>query len=342
MINCSLNKYFPLIFFFTLLLAACQPAAQVTSAALASPEALPTPLPAPTNTPLAVTLEAVPVGECKKIAFTLADLNRESPQPEIYTICADGSQLTRLTDDPSTDLSPSWSPDGTRIAFSSTRAGKSHIFVIEPASGELAQVTFAGQQDFPVWIPGSQSIAYRSTDGKGLWWWEALDLPSGDITRLSEPSYDFFFQTPAWSPDGAWLAVMSLAEQAQRNDGASQIHIRRVDGNQDIALTKDTWANISPRWSPDGKQIAFLSERDGNFNQYGLFVMGIDGSQVRRIGSGHYSEGAVFSWSADMREIAISEPGSGGIVILDLISGAARPLLVLQPGQSVFSPDWQP
>ncbi|WP_082390059.1 TolB family protein [Ornatilinea apprima] len=324
------------------LLSACQPAA--TAAPPATPEALPTALPAPSATPLAVTVEAMPTTPpCKRIAFALADFNSDSPQSEIYTACPDGTGLTRLTDDSAADLAPAWSPDGTRIAFASARAGGSRIFVMGAAGGEAEVLSAEGQHDMPLWIPGGEErVAYRCTDGQGRWWWEALTLSSGAVERLSEPSFDFFFQTPAWSPDGAWLAVMSLAEQAARNDGASQIHIQRADGSQERVLTSDAWANISPQWSPDGQRIAFLSERDGVYNRYGLYVMDADGSHPERIGAGFYSEGAEFAWSPDGMEIAISEPGSGGIVILDLTSGAGRPLLALEPGQSAFSPAWQP
>ena len=77
-----------------------------------------------------------------------------------------------------------------------------------------------------------------------------------EVTQYSEPLYDFFFQTPAWSPDGQEIAYMSLIEQEQRNEGSSQIHVKNVDGSNDIALTNNIWANINPLWSPDGQKIA--------------------------------------------------------------------------------------
>jgi TolB protein len=88
---------------------------------------------------------------------------------------------------------------------------------------------------------------------------------------------------------------MSLVEQQSRNDGASQIHIKSIDGSHDIALTHDTWANISPIWSHDGTKIAFLSERDGIYNVFALYVMAKDGSNLKRLTDPIFSERTTLS-----------------------------------------------
>lgn len=141
---------------------------------------------------------------------------------DIYTVCPDGSQLRNLTNDPFSDSHPAWSPDGTRIAFGSARTGHGQVYVMDAGGGNLAQITRDYDNDFPIWLPGGKEIAVRSTDGDGLWWWRVVTLENQAVSLYSEPSYDFFFQTPAWSPDGRQVAYMSLVEQQQRNDGSSQ------------------------------------------------------------------------------------------------------------------------
>ena len=80
----------------------------------------------------------------------------------------------------------------------------------------------------------NRQIAFRTTDNQGLWWWHTIDIESREIIQISEPSYDFFFPKLAWAPDGQRVAYMPLVEQQNRNDGSSQIHIRNLDGSNDV------------------------------------------------------------------------------------------------------------
>ncbi|MEI7849534.1 MAG: hypothetical protein WCK35_27295 [Chloroflexota bacterium] len=279
---------------------------------------------------------------CSKIAFTLADKS----DSEIYTVCSDGSNLKNLTDNPaSPDFQPAWSPNSTRIAFVSSRTGSSQIYVMVADGRNLLKITADAENDFPIWLPASRGkqIAFRSTDGKGLWWWRIVDIEKFGIVQLTEPSYDFFFQTPDWSPDGKYMAYMSLMEQKQRNDGSSQIHVKNADSSNDRALTADTLANKNPVWSPDGSKIAFLSERDGTYDMYALYVMAKDGLHLQKLTEPVYSENIRPTWSPDGKLIAIgNDTGRGSITIIDVATGNLRDLLRLPDQTEVSEPAWQP
>ncbi|NOH11127.1 MAG: hypothetical protein HND51_05710 [Chloroflexi bacterium] len=266
----------------------------------------------------------------------------EKSNPDIYSICPDGSDMIQLTDDPSEDVDPAWSPDGRRIAFASSRSGNRQIYVMDADGEALTQITFDFENDRPIWLPSGEQIAFRTTAGIGLRRWRIIDLSTNEITKFSEPSPDHFYQTPAWSPDGQRIAYMSLVEKAERNNGSSQIHIRNIDGTNDVALTNDAWTNIKPIWSPDGSKIAFLSAREGNDNIFALYVMDMDGENVRRLTEPSYTERASFTWSPDGQQIAIGDIAWGRIHILDLDSGEERELVVLQEGDTVLAPSWQP
>ncbi|NPV87166.1 MAG: hypothetical protein HPY45_14305 [Anaerolineae bacterium] len=309
-----------------------------------SPQATPEP-PPPQPSPTPVLTATTPQQEnpsdewCRKIAFALAS----ETVTDIFSICPDGSRMTKLTDSTSMDTMPAWSPDGKRIAFASNRTGSSQIFIMDANGNNPIQITFDGQNDFPIWLPDSRQIAFRTSDGQGLWWWRIVDIESQRMTQFSQPSYDFFFQTPAWSPDGKKIAYMSLLEQQQRNDGSSQIHVKNVDGTNDTALTHDTWANIHPVWSPDGSQIAFLSERDGTYNLFALYVMSSNGQNIRKLSDAVFSESATLSWSPDGREIAIdSDASTGKIFIVDVSTANQRELLSMKAGERASRPSWQP
>ena len=285
--------------------------------------------PSQTSQPASATLPGALVSQgCKKIAFVLSsgsDLN-------IYTVCPDGSSLKQLKtgplSSPGTDSSPAWSPDGSKIAFASSRSGSSQIYIMGADGGDPKKITSDYSNDFPIWLPNGQQIAFRTTDSKGLWWWRIVNIESDEMKQLTKPSYDFFFQTPAWSPDGKSVAFMSLVEQKLRNDGSSQIHVKNVDGSNDHALTSDIWANMSPVWSHDGTKIAFISERDGAYNQFALYVMAKDGTDLQKLTEPIFSENAKLSWSPDGRQIAIADEGTNrNIEIIDTTTeGFARTL----------------
>ena len=235
---------------------------------------------------------------CSRIAYTYYS-SSEGVNGDVYSVCADGSDVTRLTHDPAYDGAPAWSPDGTQIAFVSDRSSTAQVYRMDADGGNVRQLTTDLQNDTPVWLPDGQQIAVRTTDGKGLWWWRVVDLNTNKTDDLTEASYDFFFQKQAWSPDGSQVATMSLKEQQGRNDGSSQIHVKAIDGSYDRALTNNIWANINPVWSPDGKQLAFLSEMHGEYNVFALYVMDAEGGKARQISDAKFTESALFSWSPE-------------------------------------------
>jgi Tol biopolymer transport system component len=178
---------------------------------------------------------------------------------EIYVSDLDGGGLTRLTDNPAEDISPAWSPDGTKLAFVSYRDGNPEIYVMNANGGGQTNLTNNPAPDLdPAWSPDGTKIAFTSTRGSTEdVYVMAADGSGGDPTKLTNNAEGDDSQ-PAWSPDGASIAFTSNRE---RN---SEIYVMNADGSDQRNLTNTTASDSNPTWSP--MRITFESDRDSGPN----------------------------------------------------------------------------
>jgi TolB protein len=165
-----------------------------------------------------------------------------------------------LTRTPGFDGDPSWSPDGRRIVFESTRSGNSDVWVMD-SDGRNPHNLTANSPAFdgdPAWSPGGNRIAFTSMrDGnKEIY----LMNPDGSnpINITNTPAADDF--DPAWSPDGQFVAFVSNRDRNleiyETND---RFLLKR--------LTHDTGLDAFPSFSPDGQWIAFSTDRGDTGNR---------------------------------------------------------------------------
>lgn len=194
---------------------------------------------------------------------------------DIYTVNADGTAQTRLTDGMGVYWNASWSADGQRI-----------VFVVERKDAEIMSMDANGYawaaltdnetwEQLPTCSPDGSRIAFVTHRG-GVWCLYAINSDgTGEYELLQgvDPG-----QYAAWSPTGERIAVV-----AQR-DGQNDIYVMNADGSAEIRLTDNPANDDAPAWSPDGKQIAFQSDRDGHRE---IYVKNADGSgEERRLTTG--------------------------------------------------------
>jgi TolB protein len=167
---------------------------------------------------------------------------------DLWQVAIDGTGLRNLTSAPGLDnWSPAYSPDGTRIAFASTRdAGVPRIWTMARDGTDLRLVT-SGHGEYPDWSPDGSQIVYAAPPqaGTGAYdLWIAAADGSGSPTRLTDTSVTEF--GPAWSPDGAWIAY-------QRDAGSAwELWLVRPDGSDAHRVSPDGEDGVWPAWGPDG------------------------------------------------------------------------------------------
>lgn len=234
-------------------------AAQVAAAALLATVTV------PLSTGSAAAATAAPPG---RIVFSTDSGGRLSSS-EIWTMAADGTDPVRLTTNSVYDGQPAWSPDGTRIAFTSARSGNLEIWVMNADGTGAARLTVSTATDAsPAWSPDGHSIAFASTrSGSSDIWTMNSDGSGPRLLWGSSGTED----APDWSPDGQWVAFTSGHEIVKiRHDGA--LPVANLSGH---AATE-----LSPSWSPDGDEIAFTSSRDGNLEIYRMAANGTGQTRV--------------------------------------------------------------
>src|SRR6266581_225302 len=194
----------------------------------------------------------------------------------IYLMNVPGGVPAQLTMGMS-DFSPSWSPDGRKIAFACLQA----ICVVNTdGTGLVTLPNGLLASDFdPAWSPDGSKIAFSvSIIGGGAAQIFVMNPDGTGVARVTSDMADDF--DPAWSPDGAKIAFTS------DQSGNDQIFVMNAaGGGMPVRLTATSARETTPAWSPDDSRIAFQSDRDtpaGNFNVK-IFMMNADGTGVVRL-----------------------------------------------------------
>ena len=241
----------------------------------------------------------------RRIAF---HSSRDDPDPNddedvwgIYVMNADGSDQTRLTDNAAWDSYPRWSPDGQRVAFQSYGDGNWEIYVMNAnGSGRTRLTDNPASDDGPSWSPTGRSIVFYS-DRDGNREIYVMNADGSSQTRLTDnPAPDLF---PSWSPDGRSIAFVSDRDDPDPNDDDRiwNIYVMNVDGTGHTRLTANSASDSAPSWSPDGRSMVFVSDRDDpdpndDDRIWSIYVMNADGSGQTRLTDNSASDAGP-SWS---------------------------------------------
>jgi TolB protein len=251
----------------------------------------------------------------------------------VYRADSDGHDLTPLTPAGQTSLSPAWSPDAQRIAF--TQLGEGRGGIVVQALSNAATFVAPGSQTAlnitPAFSPDGRTLAFAHSDERGT------DIYTANVTerccaqRLTVGRYADNL-SPTFSPDGRRIAFISTRA------GPPQLYVMAADGtDQELLAPFDygaTGSSNAPEWSPDGASVVFHREVSGSPQ---IFLVDVSGRRVRQLTSSGRNEDP--TWAPDGRHVAFVSDRSGRrqIWIVDIETGRVRQLAT--PGATRL-PSW--
>ena len=271
------------------------------------------------------------------LRFTVIDPKTNSTA--LWEVAADGTGLHPLLpawNDPPAECCGNWTGDGRYFVFQSTRNGQTQIWVILERGGllhktrqEPVQLT-TGPLNFYSPIP--------SVDGKKLF--VVGSQPRGELARFDRETRQFVpylsgisAEDVSFSRDGAWVAYVTYPE--------GTLWRSKVDGSERLQLTFPPARVLLPRWSPDGKQIAFASAAPGQ--PWTIELMAADGGNPSSVVPAERNVGDV-GWSADGKTLVFGsvtweDARTIAIHVYDL---RTQQVSTLPGSEGLFSPRWSP
>ena len=218
--------------------------------------------PSPTTTDATEAMGISPLPEDRLLAFT----SSQNGNSEIYTMHADGSGLTNITNHPAHDFYPFWSPDGKQIVFMSDRNGSSQIFLMEADGSRMIQLTqgegiyHLDVNEHTPWSPDGRKLLYLYRPPEATRWnLYIMDIAEKTSTALTNEPGEYIF--PSWSPDGQHVAFVGNTGRIPQD-----LFLVDIDGTHLIQLTE----NLQPGemflfdydWSEDGTSLFFTTSRN--------------------------------------------------------------------------------
>jgi TolB protein len=217
-----------------------------------------------------------------RLAFS--SLGREGWSIRMYSL-----ELNRLVSFPAgtadgSNLSPAWSGDGSKLAFSSSRSGESEIWVADAGGANPHKITsFPGQNVSPTWNPRTNAqLAWASSHSTKLPQIYTMDQDGANVQRLTDGGYAI---SPSWSPNGQFLAFSWNRKYGPGDPGGQDIYVMDIASKRWLQVTHESGSNDFPSWAPDGRHIVFQREIGKRIEIWSMLADGTEQHQLTQSGN---------------------------------------------------------
>jgi len=311
------------------------------------------------------------------VAYTVQQANWDDNDfaTQIWIAVTSTGERLQLTSGKKSSSGPVWSPDSRRLAFTSDRDGKRQIYVIAPTGGEAAQLTNEdGGIGALAWSPDGTAIAYSSSgpDEKAakdrkdrygdfeivggdykmshLWLVKAPTEIPADVKKLPKAEAltrgdQFSVSSFAWSPDGRRIAFSATRDPDLGSNGTEQLYVLDLADRHVRKLQESGGPNTRPKWSPDGKEIAFVTHGGQAFYFYlnsHIAVVSADGGSPRVLTEAFDEDPNLIDWGPDGIYFRATQKTAAHVFRVDTSTRAIRRISgpdAFHLGEATFTAD---
>ena len=267
-------------------------------------------------------------GETGIFASRIAYINKSNGRYALRIADADGANPLTMVSSKEPIISPSWSPDGSKIAYVSFEKKKPIIFVQSLSGQRTVLANFKGNNSAPAWAPDGNKLAIVLTYGAN----SQVYTINADGSGLQQITKSSAIDTePTWSNDGQWIYFSS------DRGGKPQIYKVSSSGGEPQRVTFEGSYNVSPRFSPDGKSLAMIRNDGGKFR---VALQDLASGQVQILSEGPQDESPSFAPNGRVLLYATRTGGHGALAAVSADGRVKQSLN--ESGGDIREPAWGP
>jgi TolB protein len=272
-------------------------------------------------------------GEKPVFTTKIAFVSDRDGNNEIYMMDYDGVNQTRLTFNAVSDISPSWSPDQKRIAYTSYQNLVAGVYILDVYEGRRTAVSTRGGNFSPSWSPDGKKLAFFSTmDGNSEIYVAEIEANPTRVGKIKRLTFNQAIDAaPSWSPTGRQIAFES------DRSGTPQIYTMDAEGGNVTRISTFAGSNYydSPAWSPAGDRIVFVARVD---NLFDLYAFNLRSQQIAKLTESNARNESP-TWSPDGRHIVFTSNMKGGLQLYSIDYDGANLRPLTSKGKNNW-PDW--